>query len=230
MPEGQLREVNTWKIALYIPPLPYLLGQALSRPSLRARHKCVLQYTPPSEASEALRALPQSSSSLAKSSKFLTKSSSRKPVQHSDIRLMVHALTSYNKRPLGAKVRLTACGAIFVQIQQLLLYSATPSSSSSSVRSVPSAGSLATLSGSFVVIACPRRAFVVVNWLVGRSSSLDGTVSSPMPGIVSNTRKIGFAQVDRSVVLVQWCVRRFQPCLGRWVDGESGGSQEYQQR
>ena len=44
MPEGQSREVNTWKIALYIPLFPYLLGQVLSRPNLRARHSRVLQY------------------------------------------------------------------------------------------------------------------------------------------------------------------------------------------
>ena len=64
----------------------------------------MLQYTPPSEASETFRALPQCSSS---SSKNLLKSSSPEPVQHSDIRPMVHALTSYDKQPLGAKVRLT---------------------------------------------------------------------------------------------------------------------------
>ena len=62
--------------------------------------------------------------------------------------------------------------------------------------------------------------------LVGRSVGRrsDGTVSSPVPGIVSNTREIGFAQVDRSMALVRRRVRRFRPCLGRWVDGDSGCS------
>ena len=61
VPEGQSREVNTYKIKHYIPPPPYLFGQVLSRPSLRARHDRMLQQAghtvPPTEHS------PQNSNS-----------------------------------------------------------------------------------------------------------------------------------------------------------------------
>ena len=93
-------------------------------------------------------------------------------------------------------------------------------------------GSIGTLGGRFgnpwrvfrhrhvpSVGICRRQS---VSRSVGRHS--DGMVSGPVPGIVSNTREIGFAQVNRSMALVRWRVRQFRPCLGRWVDGDSGCS------